>query len=569
MPLHKYHPLCVVLLSVATALSGLAQSSPIVDLDYAQYQGAVSATNITHFLGIRYAAAPFGDLRFRAPQPPARVTGVQQALVQPNECFQTSKGLSPTNPLEARAAGDIEQTEDCLFLNVYFPSDAVGTPVGRLPVIVFIHGGGYLAGQASASNGEDIINQSNRGLVVVVIQYRLGLFGFLPGAEVKKDGTLNAGLRMLHNHLRLNHSTSYKNNHPAVDQDFALRWVNKHVHLFGGDASKVTIWGQSAGAGSVLQHVVANNGRTQPQLFRAAMTSSTFLPAQYHYDDPIPELSFSKVVAQSNCTSAANVMACLRSVDGDVLQAANIQVNNGAFFGTYTLVPVVDGTFITQSPTRSLMQGKINGEAILSVTNAFEGVKFVNQTTPANATKLALEVFPNFGPPEADRVGSLYAGLGTPLFQENALMGESIFICPTYLLLRAFGSRAFKVDSQHAKSGESSPRFLQAEFAIPPAQHANDLPYCWPSTTTPPFNNQPFIDAFAQSFTSFAISLNPNNKVDSTTMTPPWARWAEGHTEMLFNRTEEGVPVVRTFETDGALLRRCEFWASESGIVGQ
>ncbi|KAJ7499547.1 Alpha/Beta hydrolase protein [Mycena latifolia] len=526
-----------MILTVALVLSARAQSAPIVDLGYAKYQGMVnSANNITHFLAIRYAAPPLGDLRFRAPQPPANVAGVQDATIEPNQCFQTLKGLSPTNPLETRAAADVISTEDCLFLNVYYPSDAAGTPDGNLPSPAWIQIIVFTDTLRGTTNGEDLINQSKRGIVVVIIQYRLGVFGFLPGAQVKKNGALNAGL---------------------LDQDFALRWTNKHIAKFGGNPSKVTIWGQSAGAGSVLQHVVANNGRTEPQLFRAAMTSSTFLPAQYHYNDPIPELSFSKVVAQSNCSTATDAMACLRSTDANVLQAANVQINNGAFFGTYTLVPVVDGSYITQRPTLSLLQRKVNGGALLSVMNTFEGVKFVDQTTAdtANATQYALVLFPNFGPAQADQVGSLYAGLGTPLFQENALMGESIFICPTYLL-RAFGSRAFKA-RPFELIRETLSLHAQAEFAIPPGQHANDVPYYWPSTTTPPFNNTAFVNAFAQIFTAFAMELDPNMKVSATIM-PPWKRWDIEHTEMLFNKTEDGIPVVKPFETSDDLLVRCQ-----------
>ncbi|KAJ7616846.1 alpha beta-hydrolase [Mycena polygramma] len=520
------------ILAAAVIASVSAQSAPIIDLGYAQYQGAVSSANIGQFLGIRYAAAPLGDLRFRAPQPPANITGVQQATVQPNQCFQASNGLSPTNPLETRAAADVISTEDCLFLNVFYPSDAAGTPVENLPVLVWIHGGGYLAGQASPYNGEDLIDQSNRGLVVVTIQYRLGVFGFLPGAQVKGNGALNAGL---------------------LDQDAALRWVNTNIAKFGGDPSRVTIWGESAGAGSVLQQVVANNGQTTPQLFRGVITSSTFLPSQYNYDDRIPELLFSEVVSQTNCAAAADVMACLRSADANALQTANTQINNGGFFGTFLFVPVVDGTFITQRPTLSLQQGKVNGEALLAVTNTFEGTDFVDQNTgaTADARQYALNLFPDFGSAQADQVGSLYAGVGDPLFQENAVQGESIFICPTYFLLNAFLGRSFK-----------------GEFAIPPGLHANDVAYYWPTLSTPPFQNRDFINAFAQSFTSFAISLDPNVKVDPTTITPPWSQWNVGNTEMNFNETD-GIPVVGPVTTSDALLQRCQFWDSVGNLTAQ
>ncbi|KAJ7446375.1 Alpha/Beta hydrolase protein [Mycena latifolia] len=527
--------ICAVLLGAGSAVE--ATATPIIDLGYSRYQGTVdTSTNITTFLGIRYAAAPTGDLRFRAPQPPPSAAGVQQVTSQPNQCYQAPLGTSPTNPLRTREV-EVATSEDCLFLSVYYPSDAAGVPAGLLPTLVYIHGGGYIIGASSQFRGSDLINQSNRGLVVVIIQYRLGLFGFLSGAAVKKNGTLNAGLR---------------------DQEFALRWVNKHISKFGGDPSKVAIWGESAGAGSVLQHVIANNGQTKPQLFRAAITSSTYLPFQYHYNARIPELFFSEVVAQANCTGVKEVMTCLRAADVAALETANLNINGDGFFGTPSLVPVVDGEFIAQRPTLALAQGKVNGKALLSVTNAFEGTIFVNQST-ANATHYALDLYPNFGPAQADRVGALYAGLGTQLFQSNAVNGESILICPTYYLLRAFSGRAFK-----------------GEFAVPEGLHGRDLPYYFPSIGIdvpeldfPIFNNTAFIDAFAQSFTSFAISLDPNIKVDSTTITPPWRKWSFGQTEMLFNKTDADAPDVRPVRTSDALLERCAFWNSVGDLTGQ
>ncbi|KAK6996810.1 carboxylic ester hydrolase [Favolaschia claudopus] len=536
------HVFQVLLLGVCFAAQWTVTiaAGPIIDLGYAQYQGSVNTTtNVATFLGVRYATPPLGNLRFRAPQPPQNITGVQQATAFPNGCWQAPPGLSSTNPLRSRAL-DIGMSEDCLFLNVYYPSDTAGVPIASLPVIAWIHGGGYISGSASIFRGTDIIAQSNRGVVVVAIQYRLGLFGFLPGAEVKNNGALNAGL---------------------LDQDFALRWVNKHIAKFGGDPSKVTIWGESAGAGSVLQHIVANDGNTQPQLFRAAITSSTFLPSQYNYNDRIPELLYSEVVSQTGCSSAADSLTCLREIDPVIMVLVNVAINVAAFYGTWTMVPVVDGEFITQRPTLALAHGKVNGEGLLSVTNSFEGTSFVDQSTAAtaNATQYALELFPNFEDAQAANVGALYANVGSPLSQNDAIMGESIFICPTYYLLDAFAGRSYK-----------------GEFAIPPALHGQDQAYYFPSLLVDQpnvvgtlYNNTAFIDAFAQSFTSFAISLDPNIKVDPTTITPAWNKWEAGHTEMLFNKTEQDVPVVKPVMTDETLLNRCRFWQSESQQTAQ
>ncbi|KAF7349008.1 Carboxylic ester hydrolase [Mycena venus] len=565
------HTLLAVIFALLLVHSTVA--TPIIDLGYAQYQGMVNVTtNVTTFLGIRYAAAPQGELRFRAPQPPGNQIGVQQATAQPNQCFQAGLGTSATNPFRTRAV-EVPTSEDCLFLksgdfpsfstcidpciSVYYPSDEQGAPIGPLPVIVWIHGGGcvrvvrgsgtalkvlvrYLQGSASQFRGTDILAQSNRGVVVVIIQYRLGVFGFLAGEEVKKNGALNAGL---------------------LDQDYALRWVNKHISKFGGDPSKVVIWGESAGAGSVLQHIVANEGQTKPQLFRGAITNSAYFGSQYNYNDRIPELIYREVVEQTNCSAASDSLACLRSVDVNALETANLNINADAFFGTCTLIPVVDGQFITQNPAQSLAQGKVNGEALLSVTNAFEGTTFVNQSTSLNATQYALDLFPNLGSAQAEEVGALYVDLGTSLFQTEAIMGEALLICPTYYLLQAFAGRAFK-----------------GEFAIPPAIHGLDAEYYFPSimvdfpdlfNPNSTFNNTAFIDAFAQSFTSFAISLDPNIKVDPHTITPKWNPWNVGQTEMLFNKTEIGEPIVHPVKTSDALLRRCRFWHSVGNLTGQ
>jgi len=187
-------------------------AGPVVDLGYAQYQGSTNGTtDITSFLGIRYAAPPIGSLRFQAPQAPYSATGVQAATAFPVQCYQAAEGNSTNNPIVSHPLGKrqvMSMSEDCLFLDVFVPE--IGTAVG-LPVVVWIHGGGYSQGNISQYPGQNLVTDSHNRVIAVTIQYRLGAFGFLAGHEVQTRGALNAGL---------------------LDQNFALQWIQKYVYLF-------------------------------------------------------------------------------------------------------------------------------------------------------------------------------------------------------------------------------------------------------------------------------------------------------------------------------------------------
>lgn len=151
----------------------------------------------------------------------------------------------------------------------------------------------------------------------------------------------------------------------------------------------MTIWGESAGAGSVLQHMVAHGGNTQPPLFHAAMTSSTFLPSQYKYDDPVPEVGgftlfpfssdksvvddtkqkiYFELVQKVGCSNATDSFACLVKTDAAILEAANLDVNLSGFSGTFVTVPVVDGDFIVERPVQTILRGKLNGVCFPTLT---------------------------------------------------------------------------------------------------------------------------------------------------------------------------------------------------------
>ncbi|KDQ25028.1 hypothetical protein PLEOSDRAFT_1107944 [Pleurotus ostreatus PC15] len=521
----------LILLAFCAALAAARSWDKVVDLGYAEYRGATNAsTNVTTFLSIRYAAPPTQELRWRAPQPPlvARNRGVLNATRPPPQCPQAVPQINSSPSLPLLPPGG---NEDCLFLNVHFPGPTV--PRKKLPVIVWIHGGGFTIGNGAAYNGADLVTEADNGVVVVVIQYRLGIFGFLPGSRVKENGALNAGL---------------------LDQEYALQWVQKHITKFGGDPNHVVIWGESAGAGSVLQHMVSRDGQTRPPLFKAGITSSTFLPSQYLYNDTVPESIYSSVLTGTGCNSAADTLACLRATNSSILQTVNAQIVHDGFFGTWTTVPVIDGEFIRRRPTEVLRSGRVNGRALLAISNANEGALFVNQTTEAsgNSSQYSLELFPGITPAQSVAIASLYANLGSPTEQANLIMGESIFVCPSYYLLRAF------------------PGAYRGIFAIPPSYHADDLPFYFPTGLGPRlFNNTEFITSFSQSFLDFVLHFDPNIKYDENNITPPWEPYAPTNTEMLFNRTEDGQLVIRPETTDPALLERCAFWESISKFTAQ
>jgi para-nitrobenzyl esterase len=175
------------------------------------------------FLGLPYAASPVGDLRWKAPQPPAKWKGERDATKYGAHCSQG-------RVFDDMVFEDGVASEDCLFLNVYTPADAKDK--SKLPVMFWIHGGGYSGGASSEPrhNGDFL---PLKGVVLVTINYRLGVFGFLATEEMAKEANGAAG------------------NYGLLDMVEALRWVKANIHGFGGDPNNVTIFGESAGSAAV------------------------------------------------------------------------------------------------------------------------------------------------------------------------------------------------------------------------------------------------------------------------------------------------------------------------------
>ncbi|MTV36999.1 carboxylesterase/lipase family protein [Duganella radicis] len=200
----------IALIAMCAGLVAQAQPTAPVKVSGGEIAGA-HADAVNTYFGIPYAAPPVGKLRWRAPQPVTPWKGVRQATSFSAACAQTAVWI--TDP----------KSEDCLYLNIWAPEKAE-----KLPVMVWIHGGGYYGGTGSQP-GFNGANLAKRGAIVVTINYRLGIFGFFAHPELKEESG-NQGLR---------------------DQIAALRWVKNNIAAFGGDASRVTIFGESAGGISV------------------------------------------------------------------------------------------------------------------------------------------------------------------------------------------------------------------------------------------------------------------------------------------------------------------------------
>src|SRR5690348_11209570 len=223
--------------TAARAGTATKDDAPVVTTSDGAVRGAAAGT-VNEFLGLPYAAPPTGNLRWRAPQPAAAWTGVRDATTFGPSCPQAPSPFAPPGPF----------SEDCLYLNVYTPA---ARPGANRPVLVWIHGGGLVQDGARDYDGTKLAAD---GVVVVTINYRLGALGFLAHPALASHGA--AG------------------NYGLMDQQAALRWVQRNIARFGGDPGNVTIAGQSAGGLSVLAQMVSPSARGLFQ--RAIVQSGTF-----------------------------------------------------------------------------------------------------------------------------------------------------------------------------------------------------------------------------------------------------------------------------------------------------
>jgi len=304
--------------SVFISMMGMAQSTnaPQAITKNGVVEGIKEASGILSFKGVPFAAPPVGENRWKAPQPVKNWTGVL-----------ATKHFGPRG-MQAAIFGDMGfrsngMSEDCLYLNVWSPNTKA-----KLPVLVYFYGGGFVAGDGSEAryDGESM---AKRGIVAITVNYRLGIFGSFAHPELSKETSFHGS-----------------GNYGLLDQAAALKWVNENIAAFGGDPSKVTIAGESAGSVSVSAQMVSPLSRN---LIAGAIGESGSmlgtLPPSSLADAEKNGLEFAQKVG-------ANTLQDLRNISAEALLDAATK------FGPFRFSSTIDGYFYPKAPVEIFKAGE-------------------------------------------------------------------------------------------------------------------------------------------------------------------------------------------------------------------
>ena len=486
----------------------------------------VAGDGVAAFLGIPYAAPPVGDLRFRAPQPRAAWTAPLQATTYGSPCPQSARLGSPS------------LNEDCLYLNVWAPVHE-----GRKPVMVFIHGGSFNAGNGGMVpggpdySGADIAERAD--VVVVTINYRLSILGYLTAPALDAENPQHVS-----------------GNYGLQDQQAALAWVKRNIAQFGGDPGNVTLFGESAGGISVLYQLVSPGAA---DLFQRAIVESSNDGASLPLAAAEPLEA--PVIAALGCGGASDVAACLRT-----LPVATI-INSGLVVG-----PPIDGYTVPQQPPAAFAAGQFNHVAAIIGTNANEGTYFLAVATlaaghPLTASDYAAVIGANY-PTAVAQIEAAYplASYDTPADALAAIETDSFFACPSDAVRTALAPQVPVWGYEFAQPNPA------VNFPLPVApgidlrdSHTTELAYVFGHDGSGnPLTGQDrrLSDTVIGYWTRFAASGNPNSALRSAAPRElddglvPWPRYDGSQPQVLSLRT----PIGET--TDFAAGHHCALWKS-------
>lgn len=482
----------------------------VVQTSYGPVRGAMR-DGVRSFLGIPYAAPPVGERRWQPPEPP-------EPWDEPREATE----LGPPCPQKQLLGGNLVEgtSEDCLSLNVWSPEDADGT----LPVMLWIHGGGFVTGSNAESLYDGHVLVAGHDVVLVAINYRLGPPGFLSLAGLG-EGQGVYGL---------------------LDQQAAMRWVRDNIGAFGGDPDAVTIFGESAGSFSVCLHLVSPSSEG---LFRSAIMESGSCSFPFS-DLEEAQATGEALAAAVGCDDDEDPVACLRDVEANDLVVALEAEEDAAFTETFIWFPAVDGTLLPDQPYTLLEEGRFTAVPTLVGTNTNEATIFARFGYPnldeagyeaqvrAQAGDYADEVLAEYPVADFETVEDALAVLITDFF----------FVCPTRRAARAFevaGQDVFMYEFAH----EIDFPFASGLGAF----HGAELLFVWGN----PYlgyemteEELPLSAEMQARWTRFATTADPNDPAASD-----WPSWqADARVRAVF---EIPLPIVAA---EGLREEKCDFW---------
>jgi para-nitrobenzyl esterase len=500
---------------------GPATPAPL-KVDGSLVQG-IAADGLTVYKGLPFAAPPVGGLRFRPPQPAARWTGTRDADQYAPGCLPSMGDPPPSGA-----------SEDCLYLNVWTPAKAADD---RLPVLVWIYGGGFNGGSTSVPV-HDGARLARRGVVLVSIAYRVGVLGFYAHSELSAESP---------------HHVS--GNYGLLDMIGGLQWIQRNIAAFGGDPERVTIFGESAGGIAVSMLCASPLAKG---LFHGAISQSggSFGPSS---KSPVPGENMRSLAdaeasgAELAKTAGAASLKDLRALPADRVIEAGRRQRGMAW-------PIVDGWVIPDDQYRLYEAGRFNDTPVLVGYNSDEGLSFTRARTPE---EYVAGVRARYGP-FADRLLEAYptAGDGIPKAARD-LARDSAFGWHTWSWARLQSSRGMGKAflyyfDQHPEHAPGTP---EADHGAP---HGVDVPYVFENLET---MGRPATDgdrrisaAMATYWTNFAKRGDPNGAG-----LPAWPAFSDsGPVAMYFADT----PKTGTLPSESSLRVLDGYFAWRRGPEG-
>jgi para-nitrobenzyl esterase len=401
----------VAWLAVLVAACGDDLGPLDVEVETGVARGSDDGNGVQSWLGLPYAKAPMGPLRWKPPQRAESWDGTRDATKPGFKCPQTTV-ITPGGG-----------AEDCLVLNVWTPSPRPATPI---PVMVWIHGGAFIFGAGSDSFYSGAELARTRGVVVVTINYRLGGLGFLAHPALAAEDP--------------KHPTS--GNYGLLDQVAALEWVQRNIAAFGGDPEKVTLFGESAGGFSTCVHYASR--ATEPLFANAIIQSGACTAGGLEQTREQAEADGIATAERLGCPgSDASALACMRDVidfavlDATALPPITQQQPGGFFYANYppSTLPNVDGIVLPAPIEERFAAGDFPPRPLIIGTNGDEGQLF-HSNILSNLVMTEQEYLDaltrRFGSPKAGMIAARYAAASFPTPNDAlaAVSTDAFFICP-------------------------------------------------------------------------------------------------------------------------------------------